>query len=58
MNLSHAVGVVLAALFERRLAALGLEEVPVGQDVQGELLSMLLAPMITYDALYSTCDHL
>lgn len=38
MNLSHAVSTVLAGLFERRLAALGLEEVPVGQDVQGELV--------------------
>jgi len=38
MNLSHAVGVVLASLFERRLAALGLEELAVGQDVQGECL--------------------
>ncbi|GBF98626.1 rRNA methyltransferase [Raphidocelis subcapitata] len=35
MNLSHAVGVTLAALFERRLAAAGLEELPMGQDVQG-----------------------
>ncbi len=35
MNLSHAVGVVLACLFERRLAALGLEELAVGQEVAG-----------------------
>ncbi|KAI8466150.1 MAG: Alpha/beta knot methyltransferase [Monoraphidium minutum] len=35
MNLSHAVGAVLAGLFERRLAALGLEELPMGQDVTG-----------------------
>jgi tRNA C32,U32 (ribose-2'-O)-methylase TrmJ len=35
LNLSHAVGVTLAALFERRLAAAGLEELPMGQDVQG-----------------------
>ena len=35
LNLSHAVCTVLATLFERRLAALGLEEAPVGQDVAG-----------------------
>lgn len=29
------MGVVLACLFERRLAALGLEELPVGQEVAG-----------------------
>jgi hypothetical protein len=36
LNLSHAVGVVLSDLFERRLEALGLEELPVGQDVTGQ----------------------
>jgi tRNA C32,U32 (ribose-2'-O)-methylase TrmJ len=44
MNLSHAVAVALAALFERRLAALGLEELPVGLEVQGERPRRSLLP--------------
>jgi tRNA C32,U32 (ribose-2'-O)-methylase TrmJ len=39
MNLSHAVATVLAGLFERRLAAAGLEELPGGREcAQGVFL--------------------